>query len=443
MNTSLKNSLLFGLMLMSTVAIAEDYPREAYSQPVKGLSAEALDTFYKGRTEFLQTWVIPPEGGNSAGLGPLFNRPACVSCHQKNGRGRSPNSSDERMLSMLVRLSVAGTGEHGSPKPHPYYGNQLDEEGVHNVAGEGRAALHWQEKTVNLADGAVVKLRSPTIEFIDLAYGSLDGVLTSLRVGPPVYGLGLLESVPVSTLQKIAEQQVSKSVHGSFNQVWDGAKQQMVEGRFGLKANSPNVRQQIAEAFIGDLGITTPLFSKQPCTEKQTDCLNAPQAKSSPELPAERLADLDFYTVHLAPPARRNTDDPKVKLGEQLFTDNGCAVCHVPKLETAAHPRYPATLPPQSIEPYTDLLLHDMGEGLADGRPDFSATGSQWRTPPLWGIGLVPVVNGHNQYLHDGRARNLEEAIVWHDGEALAARNRYTQLTEAQRQQLLAFLQSL
>jgi CxxC motif-containing protein (DUF1111 family) len=347
------------------------------------------------------------------------------------------------MLSMLVRLSVAGTGEHGNPKPHPYYGNQLDEEGVHNVKGEGRAVLHWQEKTVNLADGTVVKLRSPTIEFVDLAYGSMEGILTSLRVGPPVYGLGLLEAVPISSLQKISEEQVPRAINGRLNQVWDEVQQQMVTGRFGLKANSPNVHQQIAEAFIGDLGITTSLFPKQPCTDKQTACLNAPQAKNSPELSAVRLADLDFYTVHLAPPPRRNTDDSKVKQGEQLFTDNGCAVCHVPKLETAAHPRYPDTLPAQSIEPYTDLLLHDMGEGLADGRADFAATGSQWRTPPLWGIGLVPVVNGHSQYLHDGRARNLEEAIVWHDGEALTARNRYMQLTEAQRQQLLAFLQSL
>lgn len=435
--------LCLGLAIVSSEATAVDYPREAYSQPVSGLDAHALDTFARGRTEFLQSWAVPPEGGNVSGLGPLFNRLACASCHQKAGRGRSPDSADERMLSMLVRLSLPGNGEHGSPRPHPSYGTQLNEEGIPGVPGEGRAAVHWQESRVRLADGGVVKLRQPRLEFVDLAYGSLDGVLSSPRVGQPFYGLGLLEAVPVSTLQSLADAQKKQGLHGSLNRVWDVVEQQEVAGRFGWKANSPNLCQQMAEAFLGDMGVTTPLFQDVQCAPQQHACRAASKSKSQPEFSGERLNDLDFFAVHLAPPPRRNVDDVQVQRGEQLFAASGCAACHTPQLKTAAHARYPATLPAQTIAPYSDLLLHDMGKGLADGRPDFRASGSQWRTPPLWGIGLVPVVNGHSQYLHDGRARNLEEAVLWHGGEASRAKDRYIGLRKEERESLLAFLQSL
>ncbi len=429
--------------LLSTGACAEGYPREAYSHPVAGLDANALDTFYRGRTEFLQSWAVPPEGGTVAGLGPLFNRISCASCHQKMGRGRSPDSPDQRMLSMLVRLSVPGKGPHGSPLPHLSYGTQLNEEGTPGVPGEGRAAIYWQEYTVRLKDGTEVKLRKPRLEFVDLAYGPADGILASPRVGQPVYGLGLLEAVPSSTLQRIAAAQKKQGIHGRFNRVWDVVLQKEVPGRFGWKANSPTLPQQMAEAFLGDLGVTSTLFPDAQCAPQQHACRGAAQAKPQPELSAARLDDIDFFTVHIAPPPQRNADDVQVMRGSKLFAAMACAACHTPQLVTAAHPRYPATLPAQTIAPYTDLLLHDMGSGLADGRPDFRASGSQWRTPPLWGVGLVPVVNGHSQYLHDGRARNLEEAVLWHGGEARHARDRYMALPKEQRQDLLAFLQSL
>jgi len=443
MKSNLKFCLLLGLILSVTVGYAEDFPREAFSHPVPGLDAAALDTFYRGRAEFLQSWAIPPEGGNVSALGPLFNRLACASCHQKNGRGRSPDGPDQRMLSMLVRLSVPGVGEHGGPRPHPAYGGQLNEEGVPGVPGEGRAAVHWQEKTLKLKDGTLIHLRSPRIEFVDMQYGSTQGMLFSPRVGQPAYGLGLLESVPVATLEYIAAQQKKQGIHGAFNRVWDVALQKEVPGRFGWKANSPNLRQQIAEAFIGDLGVTSPLFPEAQCASTQRECRMAPRAKESPELSGKRLDDIDFYTAHLAPPARRNTGDEQVQRGEKLFASVGCSACHVAQLATAAHPRYPNSLPAQTIAPYTDLLLHDMGADLSDNRPDFKASGRQWRTQPLWGIGLVPVVNEHSQYLHDGRARNLEEAVVWHGGEAKTARDNYTKLKQAQRQDLLTFLGSL
>lgn len=444
MKLDMKLGFLLALSLLTNASVADElFPREAFSHPVAGLDAAAQETFYRGRTEFLQSWAVPPEGGNVSALGPLFNRIACASCHQKNGRGRSPDTPDERMLSMLVRLSVPGVGEHGSPKPHPAYGGQLNEEGIPGVPGEGRAAIHWQEKIVKLKDGSAIHLRAPRLEFVNMQYGSTKGMLFSPRVGQPAYGLGLLESVPVKTLEDIAARQKQQGLHGTFNHVWDVALQKKLPGRFGWKANSPNLRQQIAEAFIGDLGVTSPLFPAAQCADTQRECRMAPRAKESPEFSAKRLDDIEFYTAHLAPPARRNTDDAKVQRGEKLFASSGCAACHVPQLATSAHPHFPATLPAQTIAPYSDLLLHDMGADLADNRPDFKASGKQWRTQPLWGIGLVPVVNGHSQYLHDGRARNLEEAVVWHGGEALSARERYTKLDKAQRQDLLHFLQSL
>jgi CxxC motif-containing protein (DUF1111 family) len=444
---SLRATTLLALgVLASTLAgpmRAQDFPREAFSFPVDGLNEADEDLFYRGRVEFLRSWAFPPAGGDNSGLGPLFNRISCVACHEKDGRGRPPDGPDDRMLSMLVRLSISGAGPYGGPKPHPAYGGQLNEEGAPGVPGEGRAAMSWEEIRVTLGDGTVVALRRPHIDFVDLAYGPLDGVLFSPRVAPGVYGDGLLEAVPVTTLKRIAAEQATRGLHGEFNEVYDVVSGQMAPGRFGWKANSPTLKQQIAEAFIGDLGVTTPLFPEAQCAEAQQACRDAPKAPSHPELSAARLDSVDFYNAHLAPPPRRNVNDPQVKRGESLFASEGCSACHVPSLQTEAHPRFPRTLPAQTITPYTDLLLHDMGEGLADGRPDFRASGRQWRTAPLWGVGLVPVVNEHSFYLHDGRARSLEEAVLWHGGEGEAAKNAFAALPKTERDALVAFLRSL
>jgi CxxC motif-containing protein (DUF1111 family) len=440
--TAFVATALFAVGLSGSLRAA-DFAREAFSFPVNGLSDAEEDIFYRGRVEFLRSWAFPPAGGENAGLGPLFNRIACVACHEKDGRGRPPDGPDDRMLSMLVRLSVPGEEPQGGPKPHPAYGLQLNEEGAPGVPGEGRAAMSWEETPVALGDGSVVLLRRPHIAFVALAYGPLEGVLFSPRVAPGIYGDGLLEAVPVATLQRIAAEQAKLGLHGELNEVFDAASGKKAPGRFGWKANSPNLKQQIAEAYIGDLGVTTPLFPETLCAERQQACRDAPKALSQPELSAERLDSIYFYSAHLAPPARRNTGDPQTKRGEALFMSLGCSGCHVPSLQTEAHPLFPQTLPAQTLAPYTDLLLHDMGDGLADGRPDFRASGRQWRTPPLWGIGLVPVVNEHSLYLHDGRARSLEEAVLWHGGEGEAAKNAYAALTKEERDALIAFLGSL
>lgn len=440
----MRRRLLAALLLLAGIlpSHADDALREAYTQPLPGLADSDRETFFRGRSLFRQSWVVAPAEDRAAGLGPLYNRLACISCHQKNGRGRSPDDPDERMLSMLVRLSVPGKAADGGPQGHPAYGGQLNEEGIAGVPGEGRAALSWFEtKPITLAGGEKVSLRRPRIDFVDLAYGPIGKVLFSPRIGQPVYGLGLLEAVPEKTLVAMAAEAKADGVRGRLNRVWDAAAQQTVVGRFGFKSNQPNLRQQIAGAFVGDLGITSTLFPDENCTPVQKACRKAPSA-GHPEMSKADLDAIEFYLANIAAPPRRKADDPQVRAGERQFTSLGCASCHRPELQTGPSPRFPLTAN-QRIAPYTDLLIHDMGKGLADGRPDYQANGREWRTPPLWGIGLVRLINEHNQYLHDGRARNLQEAILWHGGEAKAARQRYIKAPPANRQALLAFLQSL
>ena len=418
-----------------------DATREAYGRPFATLGEAERPAFFRGRSLFRQSWVVAPaQDAEVDGLGPLYNRLACLSCHPKNGRGQAPTGPDERMQSMLVRLSVPGAGPHGGPKPHPAYGDQLNEEGIPGVPGEGRAVLHWEEETVVLGDGEVVGLRRPRLEFRDLAYGPLDGVLTSPRVGQAVFGLGLLDAVPERELARMAREAKPDGVRGRVNRVWDAASQRTVAGRFGWKANMPSLRQQIAGAMAGDLGITSALFPAANCTPVQTACRAAPNG-GNPELSDAQLDAIESYLARLAAPRPQNG----AAQGAALFAAAGCPACHRPRLVTGATNAGARHGIPAGVgfAPYTDLLLHDMGEGLADGRPDFKASGREWRTAPLWGLGLQATVNGHTYLLHDGRARNATEAILWHGGEARIARDRFAAMPQADRASLLAFLDSL
>jgi len=409
---------------------------------MSGLTLAEMKLFQQGRSLFRQSWVVAPAGDRAVnGLGPLYNRLACISCHAKNGRGGAQDDPQQRMQSMLVRLSVPGQDAHGGPQPHPVYGDQLNEEGIPGVPGEGRAHIRWLTSRVRLADGESVELRRPKLEFDELAYGPLGKVLVSPRVSPHVAGLGLLETVPAEVLEKLAHQAKPDGVRGMVNRVWDREGRKTVVGRFGLKANAPTLRQQIAGAFLGDMGITSDLFPTENCTPAQVACRKAVSG-GHPELVTAQLDSVEFYLAHLAPPARRGTDDPVVRQGEASFGRSGCSVCHQPVLPGGEHPKFPQ-LSGQTVAAYTDLLLHDMGPALADGRPDYRASGRQWRTAPLWGFGLLTNINEQTNFLHDGRARTAQEAILWHDGEAATARKRYVQLTKEERQALLAFLQSL
>lgn len=425
----MKRTLLI-LLCAASPALAD---REALTAPLPGLNASEQERFLRGRSLFRQSWVIAPARDRAVdGLGPLYNRIACISCHPKNGRGGAPEGPDQRMQTMLVRLSVPGT----PPQAHPVYGDQLNEEGIPGVPGEGRAEVHWQTRQVTLADGHRVELRFPELRFVDLAYGELGPVLVSPRVGPPVAGLGLLDAVDARTLAAMAREAKPDGVRGQVNRIGPGKH----PGRFGLKANTTDLRSQIAGAFHGDMSITSPLFPAENCTPAQTACRRAKNG-GRPELSASQLADITFYVAHLAPPPRRNTGAPAVVRGSAHFAAFGCAVCHRPSLHTGRSPQ--RLLDRRSFSPYTDLLVHDMGPGLADGRPDHAASGSQWRTAPLWGIGVLAAINENVGYLHDGRARTLEEAILWHGGEGEAARRRYADADAAARRDLIEFLNSL
>lgn len=433
--------VVMGVAVQAGEGVPASQGREAFGQPLAGLSSNELESFFRGRSLFRQSWVIAPAKDTLVGLGPLYNRISCASCHPKNGRGRAPENEHEQMQSMLVRLSVAGKGEHSAPNPHPIYGNQLNEEGVPGVPAEGVASIKWQEFETTLADGTRVAMRKPLLSFQDLHYGSLENVKTSLRVGSPVFGLGLLQSVAQSDLEMFEREKKSDGVKGKINWVWNAETQKVEAGRFGLKANNPGLRTQILDAFISDLGITSHLHPRENCTPAQTECLKAPSG-NVPEFSVTQLADMEFYFMNLAAPPRRNSNDKYVQRGEALFRDLGCAQCHRETLRTAKNNSHPR-LSELEIHPYTDLLVHDMGIGLADNRQDFTATGRDWRTPPLWGIGLTQLISEYESYLHDGRARNLMEAILWHGGEADVVRKKYASLNSTDRHILEQFINSL
>lgn len=406
---------------------------EAFAQPIEGLDAAHAARFRKGSGIFRQAWLIGPSQDHPdfVGLGPLYNRLSCIACHVKNGRGAAPDSENGVARTMAARLSVEGRDAHGGPRAHPLYGAQLNPEGVPGVAGEGQAVVDYAEFDVSFSDGERISLRRPTLSFRALAHGAL-GPQTkiSLRNAPPVFGLGLLEAV--SEAEILAGK-------GRPNFVFDVATGQKALGRFGLKANQPNLKQQIANAFVEDIGVTSSLFPVESCAPVQTDCLGG---ATPPELTDAQLEAVVTYIRALAAPARRHIDDPRVTDGASLFQAIGCSDCHRETLHVAEFAPLPA-LNGAEFHPYTDLLLHDMGEGLADGREDYGAGPRDWRTPPLWGLGLAGKGGDGADFLHDGRARTLAEAILWHGGEAQSSADAFRRLPEPQRRALLAFLNSL
>jgi len=438
--------------------------RDAFSQPMANLSFADRAEFNIGNSVFRRLWVTAPSSTRASdGLGPLFNSRACQSCHFRDGRGHPPeaNFPDDVAESMLMRLSrpprtdaeaaLLAEGRVNS-LPDPVYGGQLQDLAVAGHTAEGRIRTEWEESVVTLAGGQTASLRAPTYSVADLGYGPLDPeVMMSVRVAPPMIGLGLLEAIPEDRILANADPDDADGdgVSGRPNRVWSTADRRLVLGRFGWKANEPTLAQQNAHAFAGDIGLSSPL-ARGPwgeCTEAQTACREAIHGDSPAEEPGIEVPDtlmrpLLFYTRHLAVPARRGVEDPEVLTGRKHFYEIGCEACHVSRFVTdRAAPT--EALSWELIWPYTDLLLHDMGEGLADGRPDGLAGGREWRTPPLWGIGLTETVVGHTYYLHDGRARNLTEAILWHGGEAQAARDAFAALPAEDRAALLAFLRSL
>jgi CxxC motif-containing protein (DUF1111 family) len=337
-----------------------------------------------------------------------------------------------------MRVSL-GQDAGGIPISVPGYGVQIQDRAVFGVTPEARVEVQYREIAGSFPDGESYNLRAPTYSLADLYTPLPAGVHYSPRIARPVFGLGLLEAVSEEYLLTLAARQAAGGeVSGRANYVWDVAGGTFRIGRFGWKANEPSVFQQSADAYQQDMGITSPLRP----ADNNLEHPGADGLADDPEIDAEELEAVTFYVQTLGVPAARGVGDPAIEHGRQLFQRTGCAQCHVPALETGRLPGLPE-VSDQPIFPYTDLLLHDMGEELADGRPDFLADGREWRTPPLWGIGLTQLVNQHTFFLHDGRARNLVEAILWHGGEAEASRERFKHLSAAERQRLIVFLESL
>lgn len=427
------------------------FDQNAYSMPSANLAPMRRLDFSVGNSFFRNPWVIAPASTTARdGLGPLLNTNACQNCHIKDGRGHPPAPDATSAVSMLVRLSIPAGPEHAEVvrergiAPEPSYGGQLQDMAIPGVAPEGKVRLRYSTEQVRFADGSEVELRRPEIELSDMAYGDMHPeTRMSLRIAPPMIGLGLLEAIPEEALLANADpdDRNGDGISGRPNRVFDQTSRQTVIGRFGWKAGQPSLNQQNADAFFNDMGLSTSLLSGSSCTDRQTECRAMPDG-GEPEVSDDILAQVLFYTRNLGVPARRNVDDPQVLAGKTLFHRAGCQSCHVPQFTTAADAAEPE-LANQLIRPYTDLLLHDMGEGLADDRAEFEANGREWRTPPLWGIGLTQAVSGHTQFLHDGRARNLLEAILWHGGEAEKARQIVLGYDQNERTALLSFLESL
>jgi CxxC motif-containing protein (DUF1111 family) len=427
---------------------------KGFGQPAPNLNESELDLHTEGDRAFEATFVTPPAPIN-AGLGPVFNNASCIACHIRDGRGmptkgsllvrvslqpppalgqdQTANATNAPHSSLFETRSGSSVAEAsvslGNMPPVPGLGTQIQDQAVYSVKPKAAVEVEWNKKTGTYGDETAYELRSPLLK-ITLPDGKPlpAHVLTSLRLPPPIFGRGLLEAIPERSILELAKAQAKNNsgISGKPNQVWDVRQKKLVLGRFGLKANNPNLFQQNAAAYVNDMGITNPLF---------------PEKDGASEIDLKTLKATTFYTQTLAVPGRTLMNDPVVKKGEQLFTQANCAACHVASLKTGGHPV--KAIANQSIHPYTDLLLHDMGEGLADGRPDFEASGNEWRTAPLWGLGLTQTVLPYSGYLHDGRARTLEESILWHGGEAERSKEMFRTMAKTDRTALLQFLNSL
>lgn len=420
-----------------------DASPKAFGFPIPDLDEENRNAFFVGHSFFLRNWVAGGPPTTRAGLGPHFNARSCSACHANDGRGRPPEPG-QPFVQVLMRISVPGEDAQRGPLPDPVYGGQIQGQAIHGTHPEADITASYEEIPGQFSNGEPFSLRRPTYSAANLGYGPLaPNALLSPRVAPAMMGMGMLEAVPESDLRAIAEQQSREAdgVSGRLNSVRDISTGKMAAGRFGWKAEQPTVFQQTAMAFNQDMGLTTALLPHENHTKAEGSAGGDNSPASQPNVSAKILHDVVLYTRALAVPARRAMTDGTILRGQKLFQQTGCAACHLPKLRTGDSDI--PQLANQTIHPYTDLLLHDMGEGLSDNRPVFDATGHEWRTPPLWGIGLVPTVNGHTFFLHDGRARNLSEAILWHGGEAQSAREQFRNLSKTDRDALLAFLNSL
>ncbi len=437
--------------------------RHSFSHPASNLDFEQGLNFNVGNGVFKKIWVSSPSSTTASdGLGPLYNARSCVRCHVNNGRGQAPavEPSQTRAVSLFLRLSIPPQTQSQKNLlsqyrlgfiPEPIYGGQLQGFATQGVEAEGLLQVSYTELPLQLSEGQSISLRQPHYTVSNLGYGDLHPETQfSPRIAPPMIGLGLLEAIDEQDLLQLADPEDSNvdGISGRVNRVWNIKEQSITIGRFGWKAGQPTLEQQNNAALSGDIGIGSWMFPNPQgdCTSQQEACINQPHGNTPQQGNLEASQTMTklllHYTRNLAVPMRKVVESRRALAGKQLFYKAGCTGCHTPKFMTKSN----ADLPEQSnqlIWPYTDLLLHDMGEGLADNRSEFSANGREWRTPPLWGIGLTKTVSGHRNFLHDGRARSLLEAILWHGGEAEAAKERVVNMAVKERNDLINFLETL
>ncbi|WP_108801722.1 di-heme oxidoredictase family protein [Aquimarina sp. Aq107] len=415
----------------------------AFGFEIEGLSFQDQARFATGNSLFNQSWVSSPASTTARdGLGPTFNARACATCHFKDGRGH-PIENGATSRGFLMRVSLPGQDAFGFANPVPEYGTQIQDRANNGIPFEAKITVSYEIITGNYADGTSYELQKPIYTIVEEQFGVLNNVSMSPRVAQQTIGLGFISALPDTEITKFADEFDANNdgISGKANYVWDFDANSLQLGKYGWKANSPTLKQQITSAFHGDMGLTTSMFPENNCPSPQLDCIEAPNG-GVPEVTDTQLERVQFYQANLAVPNRRNFKDESVLKGKKIFEELNCVGCHAINQKTANFPFSPL-LGGITIKPYSDFLLHDMGEALADNRSDFMANGQEWRTQPLWGIGLISTVNDHTFLLHDGRARNIEEAILWHGGEGEESKQGFTNLEEEERAQLIDFINSL
>lgn len=449
--------MLFNLFLVSLISLSSqaqtpdfpagagsvnDFSKMAFSRPLKGVASSERREFFVGNAFFRDAWVVAPSTTVARdGLGPTFNAVSCSSCHQMDGRGIGYRK-DRVDLSLLFRLSHVTTER--TLVPDPIYGSQINPFGIQGVTGEGTVGVRFEIVKGQYPDGSSYELRNPVFNFSLLSMGPLNPrTRTSARVAPQVIGLGLLENIKASDLLALEDASDSNGdgISGRANWVVDLETGTLAVGRFGWKSSEPTLKQQNAAAFQGDMGLTSRFFTSENCPAPQIACAQAPNG-GAPEVEDLILDRVTTYLRLVAVPERRKKSDPEIEQGLIYFEKARCQTCHTPSFTTGNGSSH-EILNNQLIWPYSDLLLHDMGMELADHRPDGKANGREWRTQPLWGLGLIPLVNGHLNLLHDGRARGVEEAILWHGGEASGSRELFKNMRKDERTLLIQFVENL
>lgn len=446
-NKSLVAIFAMGLLLVNAQGetFSNNKDKSILLKSAKKLSDEEYDKFILGRSFFTIPWVEAPSATTARdGLGPLFNANTCVSCHPKNGRGTLHNKNNSLSRALVVRASIPSskTIKHETLQakigfvPEPIYGAQISINGTQEVPFEAKPRIEFEEIEVKFPDGEVDTILKPTYSLESLNYGELHkNAVLSFRIAPSLHGLGLLEQISnEDILANVDEEDKNNDgISGRANFVYSNLTKKLELGKYTWKASTATIIEQVATAAHNDMGLTTPLIQEENCTKSQKACNEAPKARHKIDITQERLEAMSYYIKNLK--AYKPKETKEHKEGLKIFKSISCNKCHITSFKTKKG---------LEISPFTDLLLHDMGEGLADGRVEFQANGSEWRTAPLWGLALhKKITKKEPRLLHDGRARDYQEAILWHGGEALSSKKAYMNLDKKQREKLIEFLKGL